>query len=63
MRLVLKKLDTIKVELDFIKKHMIDADTVLTSEESKRLDESLKEFKEGRTTPLADFEKEIKKHV
>jgi len=63
MKLVLDRLDTIKVELDFIKKHMVDADTVMTFEESKRLDESLKEFKEGKTTPLADFEKEIRKHV
>ena len=34
-------------------------DTIFTNEESKRLDESLKEFKEGKTISLEDFEKNV----
>ncbi|MEK6834804.1 MAG: hypothetical protein AABX61_00905 [Nanoarchaeota archaeon] len=57
---VMEKLDVIKSELNYIKKHMVDADTVLTFEEEQRLEESLKDFKEGRTISLEDFEKEMK---
>ncbi len=57
---VMEKLDTIKSELDFIKKHMVDADTILTSKEEERLEESLENLKEGRTTSLEEFEKEMK---
>ena len=57
---VMEKLDTIKSELDFIKKHMIDADTILTSREEERLEESLEDFKKRKTTSLEEFEKEMK---
>ena len=40
--------------------HIIDEDTILTPEEEIRLEESLKEHKEGKTTLLEDFEKEMK---
>lgn len=64
LQLVLKKLDTIQTELDYIKEHMVDVDTLLTPEEEERLEESLKEFREGKTTSLGDFEKEVeKRHV
>ena len=57
---IMQELKEIKKDIKFIKKHMIDIDSILTSEEEKNLEESLKEFKEGRTTSLEDFEKEIK---
>ena len=57
---VIEKLDIIKSELDYIKKNMVDADTILTHEEEKRLDESLDDFKKGRTISLENFEKEMK---
>ena len=57
---VMEKLDTIKSELDFIKKHMVDADTILTSREEERLEESLEDLRKGRTTSLEEFEKEMK---
>ncbi len=56
----MEKLDTIKEELDYIKSHMIDVDTILTPEEEVRLDESLDDFKKGRTTSLQEFEEEMK---
>lgn len=57
---VIEKLDVIKLELDYIKKHMVDVDTILTLEEEKRLDESLEDFKKGGTVSLENFEKEMK---
>jgi len=60
---ILLKLDEIKSELDYIKEHMIDMDTILTPEEEERLDESLKDLKEGKTTSLEDFEREMRENV
>lgn len=42
---------------------MIDVDMLLTLEEEARLEESLKEYKEGKAMPLEDFEKEMNKNV
>ncbi|MDI6859003.1 MAG: hypothetical protein QMC85_00750 [Methanocellales archaeon] len=56
---IVEELKTIREDLDYIKKHMVDVDTILTPEEEKRLEESLKEYKEGETTRLEDFEKEL----
>ncbi len=58
---VVKELKAIRKDLDYIKEHMVDVDTILTPEEEARLEESLREYKEGRTTKLEDFEKEIVK--
>ena len=57
---VMEKLDTIKLELDFIKKHMVDVDTILTLREEARLEESLEDLKKGRTISLEEFQKEMK---
>ncbi len=47
---IMQELKEIKKDIKFIKKHMIDIDSILTTEEEKRLEESLKEFKEGKTS-------------
>jgi len=61
--IIVKKLVTelreIKKDLSFIKKHMFDPDSIMTIEESKRFEQSLKELKEGKTTPLSDMKKEL----
>ncbi|MBU0977333.1 MAG: hypothetical protein KKD18_02875 [Nanoarchaeota archaeon] len=57
---VYTELLALKKEIDFIKRHMVDADSVLTPEEEDRLDESLIEFKEGKTISLEELEKERK---
>ncbi len=49
---VLVELKEIKQELDTIKDHMIDVDTILTKEEHILLDESFKNEKEGKLVPL-----------
>jgi len=56
-----EELKVIRRELEYIKEHMVDVDTVLTREEERILDESLREFEEGEATKLEDFEKELRK--
>lgn len=54
---IMQKLEKIESELDFIKEHMVDADTILTPEEEKILEKGLKEYKEGKTISLGEFKK------
>ena len=49
---VLEELKEIKQELDTIKDHMVDVDTILTKEEHILLDESIKNEREGKLVPL-----------
>ena len=58
-----KDLEFIKNKVIEIEKHIVDIDMVLTPEEEKRLEESIKEYNRGRTTSLEDFEKEMSKNV
>ena len=53
------ELKAIRADLNYIKEHMVDVDTIMTSEEEKRFEESMKEYKEGKTTSLADMKKEL----
>ena len=57
---IINKLDMIKVDLDYIKKRIIDEDTIMDEEDYQELEEARKEFKEGRTTSLEDLKKEMK---
>jgi len=59
MRLVLKKLDTIKVELDFIKMNMIDMDSILTEEDYQDLIEYRKEKSIGNLISHEHLKKEL----
>ncbi len=56
MKQVLRRLDTIKTELDYIKEHMVDVDVILTEEERRLLDESIKHEKEGKLISLEELE-------
>lgn len=53
---ILEKLDKIEKEVKEIREHMVDADTILTAEERKLLDESVKHEKEGSLVPLKELE-------
>ena len=55
-QLIIKKLDKIEKEIGYIKDHMVDADTILTNEERKLLDESIQHEKEGTLVSLVDLE-------
>ena len=46
---ILKKLETLQSDLDYIKEHMVDADTILTKDEEAIMERGLKEYKEGKS--------------
>ena len=49
-----EELKAIREELEYIKAHMVDADTILTPDE-----EALKEFDTGKVTRLDEFKREL----
>jgi len=54
------ELKSIKLDLDFIKKHMVDADTILTKDEEEKLNKSIEEKKTKKTISLEKLERELK---
>lgn len=60
---IMEELRAIKTDLEYIKEHMVDVDTILTPEEEERLNESLKDYKEGKTISVEKFERERAKNV
>ena len=59
MNMVFDELKSLKKEVTFIKKHMVDVDMFMTPEEEERLTEALEEHKKGKTISLEDLKKEI----
>lgn len=59
MAMILKELREIRKELEYIKSHMLDRDSILTDEEVVFLKEAEKEFEEGKTIKLEDLKREI----
>lgn len=55
---IMEELKAIRRDLDFIKEHIIDIDTILTSEEEKTLEEAMKELREEKATKLEKLESE-----
>lgn len=56
---LIQELREIKKDVHFIKEHMFDPDTILTTEESRKLEQSLKELKAGKTTSLSKIKEEF----
>ena len=54
-----EELKAIRKDLEFIKTHMFDPDTIMTSEEERRFKQALQELKEGKITPLSEMKKEL----
>jgi len=46
---IIEKLNSISSDLDFIKKHVVDVDLVLTEEDLDSLDKAENDFKQGKT--------------
>ena len=57
---IYKDLELIKNKVIKIEEHMVDADTILTPEESKELDESIKRYKEGKTKDFDTLKRELR---
>lgn len=53
------ELKSLREEVHFIKTHLFDPDVIMTVEEARRFEESLKELKEGKTTPLSKLKKDL----
>ena len=51
-KLILEKLENIKSELDYIKKHLVDVDAVLTEDDIGSLKDAELDLKEGKTKRL-----------
>lgn len=49
---ILEKLDEIKSELNYIKRHIIDMDIILTDDDIDSLKEAEKDLREGKTKRL-----------
>ncbi len=61
---IVAELKAIRKDLEYIKEHMIDADTILTPQEEARHEEGIKAYREGKAISLKDLEKEMQKqHV
>jgi len=60
MNKIYETLVELKREVNFIKNHMVDVDTILTPEENIELNESLKELEEGKTFSFEDIKKDRK---
>ena len=53
------EIKSLKNEVVFIKDHMFDPDAVMTSKDGKRFEQSIKELKDGKATPLSELKKEL----
>lgn len=58
-QLLLEKMEEIKKDLNFIKEHMVDADTMLSPEEMILLHQAREEEKRGETISLEQLKKEL----
>ncbi|MDO8874379.1 MAG: hypothetical protein Q7V05_16890 [Methanoregula sp.] len=51
---VLKELRLIRLDLKYIRAHMVDQDMILSTEEKTLLEESRQDLREGKTRSLDD---------
>ncbi|MDP4039294.1 MAG: hypothetical protein Q8P57_01830 [Candidatus Pacearchaeota archaeon] len=54
-----RELLALRKEILFIKTHMFDPDTIMTTEEEERFARAMNEYKEGKFVPLEDLKKEL----
>jgi hypothetical protein len=59
MEKMYREILALKNEVQFIKTHMFDPDTIMTTEEEERYERAMQELNEGKTTSLEDLEKEL----
>ena len=55
---LLEELKVIREDLQYIKEHMVDVDMILTPEEEETLNQSINEFRDGKTTKLHDLKRD-----
>jgi len=60
---IVEELRAIRRDIDYIKTHMVDADTVLSKKDKESIRKALLEHRQGKTIPLEEFEKKQGKDV
>ena len=55
---IIEELKAIKKDLEYVKANMVDIDFILTPNEERLLEKSIKEFEEGKTVRLEKFKRE-----
>ena len=56
---LLDELQALKDDVRYIKEHMVDKDTIMDEDETRKYEQSLAEFREKKTTSLADVKAEL----
>lgn len=60
IRKLYDELVEMKKDIGFIKRRMLDPDSIMTAEESKRFEKSMKEYKQGKTTSFSELKKQLR---
>lgn len=56
LQTIQEELKAIRIDLEYVKEHMVDVDVILTEEERRLLDESIKHEKQGKLISLEELE-------
>ena len=56
-KMIMEKLTKIENDISYIRHNMIDVDTILTTEEAARLDNAIKDHKEGKSIPFSTLKR------
>lgn len=56
LQTIQEELKAIRTDLEYLKEHMVDVDVILTEEERRLLDESVKHEKQGKLISLEELE-------
>ena len=54
-----EELKAIKEDLEYIKKHIVDADCIISEDDRKAIEQARIEYKKGKTTPHAEVKKKL----
>ncbi len=59
IKLIMKELKEIRKDLEYIKEHMLDVDSILTEEEEALVLRAEKEYEEGKSVRLDDVKRDL----
>ena len=59
MEKVYMEILALRREVQLIKNHMVDIDTIMTTEEEEKFERAMKDYKDGKTISLEDLKKEL----
>ena len=57
---VYDEVKALREDIAQIRKHVIDSDRIMTEDEAKRYEKSMRELKKGKTVSLSSLKKEMK---